>query len=202
MIEYHKKIIIKNEKTIGYQYFLDKEHPLALSEGKVYLHRHIASLKIGRWLLSSEHVHHIDGNKKNNNPDNLEIKSASEHAREHLLERFIKNDFGTINLNCDFCKKTILKNKSNINKYKHHFCSQKCANFFNKRSGPPKMEILYKAISNSGSISEVSKKYNVSFNTIKKWVRYYLYGNYAKWTQEERNYVIKFIIELRNKNSK
>lgn len=41
-----------------YYAFYDPEHPLAgKKDGMVYLHRHIASLKIGRWLNRKEHVH-------------------------------------------------------------------------------------------------------------------------------------------------
>lgn len=48
-----------------------------------YEHRLIMQNKLGRKLLSSEHVHHIDGDPKNNNPENLMIVSAEEHIRIH-----------------------------------------------------------------------------------------------------------------------
>lgn len=47
-------------------------------------HRTIAEQKIGRPLKHGEIVHHKDGNKRNNNPDNLEVMTQSEHIREHL----------------------------------------------------------------------------------------------------------------------
>ena len=34
-----------------------------------------------------EHVHHLDGNKKNNDPDNLVILSARDHALIHTEDR-------------------------------------------------------------------------------------------------------------------
>ncbi|MCX8649972.1 HNH endonuclease [Gilliamella sp. B2776] len=40
-----------------------------------------------RKLIKGEHVHHIDGNKLNNNPNNLIILSASEHAKIHTGDR-------------------------------------------------------------------------------------------------------------------
>jgi len=82
--DYNKKIIPKLNKTLFYIYFLDKKHPLAYQpHGLVYYHRHVASLKIGRWLTPEEIVHHIDENRVNNNFDNLEVMSRIEHSKLH-----------------------------------------------------------------------------------------------------------------------
>ena len=49
-----------------------------------HLHRTVAEQKIGRPLKPGEVVHHIDGNTRNNSPDNLEVlPSQAEHARRH-----------------------------------------------------------------------------------------------------------------------
>jgi hypothetical protein len=48
-------------------------------------HRIMAEWKIGRPLLPGEVVHHIDGNKLNNHPKNLEILTRAEHMRRHGL---------------------------------------------------------------------------------------------------------------------
>jgi hypothetical protein len=50
-----------------------KNHPLADVRGYAYEHRIVAEHKIGRRLNIGEIVHHIDGNKQNNSPDNIEI---------------------------------------------------------------------------------------------------------------------------------
>jgi HNH endonuclease len=48
-------------------------------------HRIVAEEAIGRPLQPGEVVHHIDGNKKNNDPSNLAVlPSQKEHARLHM----------------------------------------------------------------------------------------------------------------------
>lgn len=54
---------------------------------KVQEHRFVAEKILGRKLLRSEIIHHIDGNKLNNYPENLLIVSRSEHAKIHAGER-------------------------------------------------------------------------------------------------------------------
>lgn len=68
---------------------------LGSREGKTYAksygrhaHRVAAEEVLGRPLRPGEVVHHIDGNKRNNNPDNLMVfPSQAEHARWHNEHR-------------------------------------------------------------------------------------------------------------------
>lgn len=63
-------------------------------KGKRHLeHRLIMEKKIGRELKTNEHVHHLDGNKQNNNINNLFICSPKEHSSRHIR----KHSESTIN---------------------------------------------------------------------------------------------------------
>jgi predicted XRE-type DNA-binding protein len=46
-------------------------------------HRVVAERVLGRKLESWEHVHHIDGNKHNNAPENLTVMTRVMHLRSH-----------------------------------------------------------------------------------------------------------------------
>ena len=52
------------------------------------MHRVVAEQKLGRPLLPGEIVHHKDGDKWNNSPENLEVMTQAEHARIHCMERW------------------------------------------------------------------------------------------------------------------
>lgn len=60
------------------------DHHLADVRGYAYEHRLVAEQMLGRRLLPGEQVHHIDGDRQNNDPRNLDVKSSqAEHQVSH-----------------------------------------------------------------------------------------------------------------------
>lgn len=61
-----------------------KEHHLADVRGYAYEHRLVAEAKLGRRLKKGEIPHHINGNKQDNRPENIEIMaSVAHHMNQH-----------------------------------------------------------------------------------------------------------------------
>lgn len=65
------------------------DHPGANLFGGTHIleYRLIVETKLGRSLRDDEIVHHVNGDHCDNNPDNLEVMTQSEHARLHISDR-------------------------------------------------------------------------------------------------------------------
>jgi hypothetical protein len=73
----------------GYTEIYLPDHPLARRAGWAAEHRVVVFDRDGE-IPKRHHVHHIDGNKQNNDPDNLQVMSPSEHFRISSAESFAK----------------------------------------------------------------------------------------------------------------
>jgi len=72
----------------GYFLVLRPDHPFADCRGYVMEHRLINEAHIGRFLLPTEVVHHINGNIKDNCIENLMLfSSMGKHLKHHWIER-------------------------------------------------------------------------------------------------------------------
>ena len=76
----------------GYWAAYYPRHPMAWKgSGLVYAHRLVMENRIGRYLRPSEHIHHIDKDRGNNDFANLEITTPSEHKHlDHPGGRVVK----------------------------------------------------------------------------------------------------------------
>lgn len=129
------RILWKNWKTIkkgDYLYALIPEHPNATKNGYVLEHRVVLENKLGRLLERNEEAHHIDENRHNNSPENIELKLNGEHQRFHKLEypdgHFVK----LVCANCGIEFERKYSNRpENFKEKKNSFCSRKCNGLFN-----------------------------------------------------------------------
>lgn len=95
---------------------------------EILLHREIYKQHTGLTdddLLGYE-VHHIDGNKDNNDISNLKLLSKKEHAKYHLVETRTKRI-----KSCEQCGKSY----TYINP-RSRFCSEKCYRIWRKNGLP------------------------------------------------------------------
>ena len=122
------------KRNDGYVYAKVPEHPNATVNGYVLMHRVVMENQIGRLLTNDEVVHHIDGNKSNNDISNLQLLTNAEHAKLHADRHPRK----MVLLKCPQCGKEfeITKNESFLqknNKYPCTCCSNTCRGKFYKQ---------------------------------------------------------------------
>mgnify|MGYP001615090277 CR=1 FL=1 len=79
----------------GYRLVASPNHPFKDKQGYVREHRLVIEQTIGRYLFPEEDVHHLDGDKLNNNSNNLVIcANRSEHIKNYHQDSGKKGWFG------------------------------------------------------------------------------------------------------------
>jgi hypothetical protein len=74
----------------GYVSVWCPEHPNVHKDGRIYEHQLVMEEHIGRYLKPGEVVHHIDGDKTNNDISNLMLLTNSDHMKLHAILRRAK----------------------------------------------------------------------------------------------------------------
>lgn len=123
-----QKIVSKGD----YCYGVVKEHPNSTKHGYVLLHRLVMENHLNRLLNNDEIVHHKNGNKKDNNIDNLEVMTRQNHASYHgsLIGKTI------CLIKCPNCGENFTKEKNQTHLTKggtFTFCSRKCNGQFYRK---------------------------------------------------------------------
>lgn len=145
--------------------------------GWLYEHIKVASEKIGRPIADYENVHHIDGNRANNAPENLQVVGNNEHAMIHVFEKLGKTASDFEDKPCLIC--------GSPSSYKCNYCSLACSREANKRlSKKPSKEELEKLLQKNPIVS-IAVIFNVTDNAVRKWL--ISYGLPAKLADRKAN---------------
>jgi predicted nucleic acid-binding Zn ribbon protein len=166
----------------GYILVYDPLHSKAIIadgnwNGFVYEHMVVAEKMLGRPLRKEEIVHHLDGNRSNNRAVNLLVLERSQHSKIHMwinagapgIERLRENGENSLKANfdapifCEVCGKTIQSGQE-------RFCSHSCSNISRRKVKRPSREQLIDDIEKL-SLVKVGKKYGVSDNAVRKWMK-------------------------------
>lgn len=166
----------------GYVMVYRPDCPNAMSsrdwEGWVYEHVAVMYDQTGKKIEDGNYVHHLDGNKMNNSPDNLILLSPHDHSKLH---RWIRNGTAYSESVCENGMNSV-KPKSHCRRCKSCeyplkdtqkiYCSRKCQGMDGRSTERPDRETLATEIELS-SFSALGRKYGVSDNAIRKWAKSY-----------------------------
>lgn len=157
----------KKDKTLGYMYAYKPKHPLANKAGKVYQHRYIISVKLGRNLETFEHVHHKNENRSDNREDNLELLLGTEHAKHHHPRTV------GLDVRCSVCGKLLSLTYSRLTSSVtgKFSCSIACNTVKTKKIKLSESELIemYKTL----PATKIASFAGVSDVTVGKWLRRY-----------------------------
>lgn len=162
----------------GYVEIMMPEHPNARSNGTVLEHRLMAEKKLGRMLTKEETVHHLDGDRSNNDLDNLIVfKTNADHSAFHKGNRAVQDGdvwycpdkgFSDSKL-CPVCLINYKDKKADMcidcwNNLKHEMAY----------NGDRRLsrEVLKDKIRTT-SFVQIGKEYGVTDNAVRKWCKFY-----------------------------
>jgi len=71
------------DKTRGYVIITRRHHKYAGTRGRIYLHRYLKELDLGYYITKEYDIDHINGDKKDNIPENLQVLLKGDHTSKH-----------------------------------------------------------------------------------------------------------------------
>lgn len=83
------------EDERGYRYVYRPDHPHANAVGYYEEHRLVVERRLGRLLLPTEDVHHLNGIKNDNRDENLQVMTHADHAAESVRVAYQCQDCGS-----------------------------------------------------------------------------------------------------------
>lgn len=167
----HKKVMHNNYLNVR-----DYERSDNIT-GLIPEHRLVMEDRIGRKLYKFETVHHSDRNKLNNSPNNLVLfRSMADHSRFHKYGFAILEDEKIESWSCPeaqfdkicvYCFKHFAAEKKS-----RKYCSEECLTLSKQKVKRPDKMYL-KTLLYDYPIEEIAKRYKVSGNAIRKWLKAY-----------------------------
>lgn len=176
--------------------YMPEHHRASKVNGCVYEHILVAEKMLGRLLLPTEVVHHIDKDRSNNSPENLMVFSTrNDHIAYHAGAEAILQDNGSYK--CQVVKviykyKNILSTEDTkeesveiINIKNKDICPEcmkrlkskdakrclECNKKYNRRNFPPKEEL--EQYIGKLSFVKIGEIYGVTDNSIRRWCKFY-----------------------------
>ena len=151
--------------------------------------RYLMSVKLGRFLTDQEEVDHIDNNKTNDDPNNLQILTPEQNREKQRLH-YLNNVQQKFDLACPYCGKDFTLTERDMGEkfYKHYtnngsgliFCSNSCKAKYQMETNPEAFPVgqsksqdvinQIKALRRQGfSDYRIAKELKISANTAKKY---------------------------------
>lgn len=162
---------MKDRYVKGYRLIYKPECNFSYKEGNhkgyIYEHVYVAITVLKRRLHPNEVVHHLDLDKLNNDPENLIVLTRADHIKLHMwLNKytFVKLDKFKDKY-CSTCGKKI--------KLTLKYCGEICYKKSIENKNKPSREELNTIMTNSQSLLQVARHYQISDNGVRKWLRSY-----------------------------